>query len=138
MTRILAIDYGRKRIGLAKSDPDRIIASPAGFIENTNPENIIGHIREVVTAEDVGKVVVGLPLTLAGEKGPAAQDAEEFAALLGKSLEVPVVMWDERLSTAAAERSLLSANVTRKKRKIKRDQIAAQMFLSSYLAATRG
>ena len=136
MGRVLAIDYGEKRVGLARSDPDRVIATGMGHIENTSTADVIRRVVERLASDEVEEIVVGFPLTLAGEKGPAALEVERFAGELGAATDVPVVLWDERLSTAQAEKALLSSGMRRSKRKKKRDRTAAQIILASYLSAT--
>jgi putative Holliday junction resolvase len=100
-----------------------------------NPEADIRHIQELVREHEVGLVLVGLPLRLDGESGPAAKVVEEFIQLLEPALSVPVVTWDERMTTCAAEDLLIAADVGRRKRKGIVDRIAAAILLQSYLAS---
>lgn len=133
--RILAIDHGSKRIGFALSDELGWTAQPLETFYRRNPEADIRHIQDLVREHEVGRVLVGLPLRLDGEIGPAAKLVEEFIRLLEPALSVPVVTWDERMTTCAAEDLLIAADVGRRKRKGIVDRIAAAILLQSYLAS---
>lgn len=133
--RILAIDHGSKRIGFALSDELGWTAQPLETFHRRNPEADIRHIQELVREHEVERVLVGLPLRLDGESGPAAKLVEEFIQLLEPALSVPVVTWDERMTTCAAEDLLIAADVGRRKRKGIVDRIAAAILLQSYLAS---
>ncbi|MGC3976272.1 MAG: Holliday junction resolvase RuvX [Nitrospira sp.] len=133
--RILAIDHGSKRIGFALSDELGWTAQPLETFHRRNPEADIRHIQELVREHEVGRVLVGLPLRLDGESGPAAKVVEEFIQLLEPALSVPIVTWDERMTTCAAEDLLIAADVGRRKRKGIVDRIAAAILLQSYLAS---
>lgn len=130
---ILGLDYGQKRIGVAKSDELNFMAHPIGFVPFKNEQDLINTIENLVAEHQVKKVVVGLPITLKGEAGPAAQKVMLFVEELRKQIQFPVVTWDERLTTAQAERALLAQDVSRSKRRVKRDAIAAEIMLQSYL-----
>lgn len=130
---ILGLDYGQKRIGVAKSDELHFMAHPSGFIPYKNDRDLITAIKDLVVEHHIKKIVVGLPLTLKGETGPQAQKVMSFVASLKEQVQCPVMTWDERLTTAQAERALLAHDVTRAKRKIKRDAMAAEIMLQSYL-----
>jgi putative Holliday junction resolvase len=134
-SRILALDHGTKRIGVALSDELGWIAQPLETFERRTLERDIAHIQDLVRTYDVGQVVLGLPLRLNGEEGPAVQAVHEFVARLGEVLTVPIVTWDERMTTKAAEDLLISADVSRKKRKGVVDRVAAAILLQSYLEA---
>lgn len=138
MNRILALDVGTRRIGLAISDPLGISAQAAGCIERHDPERTFGTIRAFVKGRGVAEIVVGLPLDLDGSEGRSAGDARSFARELSRQLHLPVKLWDERLTTAEAERIMKSAGLPRKKRTRSIDQAAAQIILQSYLDASRG
>lgn len=131
--RILALDHGTKRIGVALSDELGWTAQPLETYERRTLEADIRHIDRLVQEHDVGEVVVGLPLRLNGEVGPAAQLVQEFVKRLEEILTVPVITWDERLTTKSAEELLIAADVSRKKRKGTVDRIAAAILLQSYL-----
>ncbi|HJT21876.1 MAG TPA: Holliday junction resolvase RuvX [Nitrospira sp.] len=132
--RILALDYGTKRIGVALSDELGWTAQPLETFERRTLDRDLAHIAELVSVHDVGHVVLGFPLQLDGREGPAVQAMREFAARVEESLPVPLVLWDERMTTKAAEDLLIAADVSRKKRKGAVDRIAAAILLQSYLA----
>lgn len=134
-SRILALDHGTKRIGVALSDELGWTAQPLETFERRTLDRDIAHIQDLVRTHDVGQVLLGLPLRLNGEEGPAVQAVHEFVARLGDALPVPVVTWDERMTTKAAEDLLIAADVSRKKRKGVVDRIAAAILLQSYLEA---
>lgn len=132
--RILAIDLGEVRIGLALSDALGITAQPAGLLHRTHSRRDAVAIEDLVRDHGVTRVVVGLPLLLSGEAGARARDAEEFVARLRSVLlGVAVDLWDERMTTAEAERALISGNVKRRRRKEVVDSLAAVLILQSYL-----
>ena len=131
--RILAIDYGDKRVGIAISDPTGTIASPyATWQRVACTPSAFG---DLVHTEGIDRVVVGLPLHAGGEESQKSAEARTFAARLGAELDVPIDLWDERFTTVEAEGLLLSAGLTRRKRKGRRDKVAAQVILQSYLDA---
>ena len=134
-SRILALDHGTKRIGVALSDELGWTAQPLETFERRTLERDIAHILDLVRSHDVGQVLLGLPLRFNGGEGPAVQTVHEFAARLGEALPVPLVTWDERMTTKAAEDLLIAADVSRKKRKGAVDRVAAAILLQSYLAA---
>ena len=137
--RFCAIDYGQKRIGLATGDPSVGIASPLATL--TVRGGAADHAREVIAAvEDyeVAEWVVGLPLNMDGTEGPQAKAARAFAEQLGRLSGKQVHLWDERLSSRTADGYLAEAELTRKKRKARRDRVAAQVILQTYLDAHRG
>lgn len=133
--RILALDYGTKRIGVALSDELGWTAQPLETFERRTLDRDVVHIAALVESHSVERVVLGLPLQLDGREGPAVQAMREFTDKLEASLPVPVVLWDERMTTKAAEELLIAADVSRKKRKGIVDRIAAAILLRSYLEA---
>ena len=133
--RILAIDYGTKRIGIALSDELGWTAQPLETFERKTLDWDVSHIAALVGSHDVERVVLGLPLQLDGREGLAVRAMREFTAKLEAGLSVPVVRWDERMTTKAAEELLIAADVSRKKRKGIVDRIAAAILLRSYLEA---
>lgn len=137
MGRILAIDLGTKRIGIALSDPTAMIASPLETITGVGERRAAERIADLCRRHDVGAIVVGWPRNMDGSRGPAARQAEAFAERLRTALPVPVELWDERLSTAAAERTLIEADVRREERRHSRDRVAAAVILQGYLDARR-
>ena len=134
MAVILAIDYGEVRIGLAVSDMLGIGANPLEIIRRTSEEKDIARIAAIIKDRKVVTVVVGLPLNMNGTEGPMAKAAREFAAKIA-GIGIEVKLWDERLSSRAAESVLIQADLSRAKRKKKKDQVAAAWFLQSFLDA---
>jgi len=135
--RLLAIDYGRKRLGLALSDELGLAARPLATLQRTNRRNDLRRLREIVRRHQVAKIVVGQPLRLDGTAGDRAEEAARFAGRLEKELGLPVVLADERLSSWAAEQMMVEAETPQRKRAAKRDQIAAALILRDYLEAGR-
>ena len=135
--KILGIDYGRVRIGLALSEDKGKIAFGRATILRENLDEDLKQIEEIVKEENVAEIVVGLPLKLNGSKAVQAEEAEKFADRLKERIGLPVKLWDERLSTAQAQRVLLQADLRRKKRKKVIDKVAAQIILQSYLDAKK-
>lgn len=135
--RILAIDHGAKRVGLALSDESRSLASPlrtlAAEPATTLAERIAAVAREVGAAE----LVVGLPRNLDGSSGEAARDARTLVAELKRSTRLPVSLYDERLSSVEAERTLVGQGLRRAKRRLVVDQLAATLVLQSFLERRR-
>lgn len=133
----MALDYGRRRIGVAVSDPGRILASPHGTIENRGtadkpPDGLLELLRRLEPAE----VLVGIPFNMDGSAGEMALEARRFASGLRAVLEIPVVERDERLSSLEADRRLNESGLPRGKRREKgrRDMLAAAVLLEDYLA----
>ena len=131
--RILALDHGTKRIGVAVSDELQMIASPLEFIPSEPWADFLARLKDIVREKEVGLVLVGMPRNMDGSYGPAAQKVREFIAALGQELAIPIKTLDERLTTVQAQRALIQANVRRDKRKVKVDQTAAAILLQSYL-----
>ncbi|MDH5738993.1 MAG: Holliday junction resolvase RuvX [Nitrospira sp.] len=134
-TRILALDYGTKRIGVALSDELRWTAQPLETFERRALDWDVAHIATLVSSHDVERVVLGFPLQLDGRQGPAVLAMRVFAEKLEAGISVPIILWDERMTTKAAEDLLIAADVSRKKRKGVVDRIAAAILLQSYLEA---
>lgn len=137
--RVLGIDLGSRRIGLALSDPDGVIATPHGMIERGR-DRAADHAAILAAAREAGAVrlVVGLPLTLSGRVGPAAKAAlEEVEQLRAAAPGLPVETCDERLTTVVAERALGEARLDRRKRRKVVDQVAASVMLRSWLEVHR-
>jgi putative holliday junction resolvase len=132
--RILGIDYGDARIGLALSDEMGWTAQALEVIHRTNSrDECLARIREIVESYQVEQIVLGFPKNMNGSIGPRGEITQEFAEKLRDELQIPVVLWDERLSTVAAERVLLEADISRKKRKGVIDKVAAQVILQTFL-----
>jgi putative Holliday junction resolvase len=136
--RVLGLDLGDVRIGVAISDPDRRLAVPLGTVHVGSPPGELTAIRALVEDNDVTLVVIGLPLTMAGERGTRAEHAERFAEALRPVAGVPVVTHDERLSTVEAERSLRDAGLKGRDRRAVIDASAAQVILQSWLDSRAG
>jgi putative Holliday junction resolvase len=131
--RIAAVDYGTVRIGIAISDPDRTLASPLENYTRRGSEPDAEHFRRLAVDEDVSLWVVGLPLHLDGRESEKSLESRQFARWLGEVTGLPVELFDERFSSIEAEQFLLEADLSRKKRKRRRDMLAAQIVLSAYL-----
>lgn len=129
--RSMALDVGEKTVGIAVSDELGISASPRETLRRDGTE--LDRLQGLVRAEDVGEVVVGLPISLNGTLGPSAEKVLEFVGQLRERVTVPVVTWDERLTTAEAEKMLIAADTRRSKRRKVIDQIAATLILQNYL-----
>ncbi len=131
--RILAIDHGTKRMGLAVSDELKMIAQPIGFLPAEPFADFLEQLKKILQEKEVELVLVGMPRNMDGSYGPAALKVQEFVAVLKNAITIPVKTWDERLTSAQANRFLISANVRRDKRKQKVDATAAAILLQSYL-----
>ena len=135
--RILALDVGDRRIGVAVSDPLGISAQPLETIERTSNDAAVARIIEIACMYDVAEIVVGIPYNASGELTQQAQRIERFAQRLEQRVGVPVVRWDERHTTVTAERVLLEADMRRDRRKQVRDKLAAAVLLQYYLGRRR-
>ncbi|HEY8432153.1 MAG TPA: Holliday junction resolvase RuvX [Sandaracinaceae bacterium] len=133
--RTLGIDHGERRVGLALSDEDGRIAHPHATLERRDPRALVSEVAAIVRERGVESIVVGLPLSLDGREGASARRARRFAERLGEETGVPVVLWDERMSTLAAERALGEAGVRKKAQRAVVDRVAAALVLQSYLDA---
>jgi putative Holliday junction resolvase len=135
--RLLGLDVGTKTIGMALSDVTRSVATPFDTIRRTKFTADAKTIREVVEKNQVGALVIGFPLNLDGSEGPRAQSTRAFARNLAAHVTVPMVFWDERLSTAAVERHLIEADASRKRRAEVIDRMAAAYILQGALDRLR-
>ncbi|MCX6356813.1 MAG: Holliday junction resolvase RuvX [Candidatus Aureabacteria bacterium] len=135
--RLLGLDVGTVRIGMAISDPSGITAQGAGFIERKSAEGTIALLREIIVRHTIASIVMGLPRNMDGSEGESARAARAFSLSIERALGIPVVMWDERLTTAEADRLMKGAGLSRKKRAGRVDQMAAQLILQSYLDCHR-
>ena len=131
--RILALDHGTKRVGIAVSDELKMIAQPLEYIPAEPFVDFLKRFRELLAEKEVELVLVGMPRNMDGSYGPAALKVQEFAAALKSAVTVPIQTWDERLTSAQANRFLIQGNVRREKRKEKVDKMAAAILLQSYL-----
>jgi putative Holliday junction resolvase len=135
MARVLGVDYGEKRIGLAVSDPEGLIATPLGVQDVTSRKDAVDAVRRAAGENGAERIVVGLPLNMDGSAGPMAEKVQVFVERLRTRIGLPVDTWDERLSTRLVERTLIEADVSRRKRKGLRDKLAAGVILQGYLDA---
>jgi len=138
MSYILGVDYGERRMGLAVSDPEAIVAIPLSVVRVYSDNQRISVIRSAVGEKNVVRVIVGLPLNMNGSIGPAAEKVRRFVGRLSAALAVPVETWDERLSSSLAERAMLDARINSRKRRKVVDKMAAQVILQTYLDARSG
>ncbi|MCL4499140.1 MAG: Holliday junction resolvase RuvX [Chloroflexi bacterium] len=135
--RSLGLDVGESRIGVAVSDPFRETAQPLEVVDRRPDGGDVRRIKEIISEYKVDELVVGLPLTMQGEAGPQAKAVAEYASLLEREIGLPMKLWDERLSTVMVERSMVSGDVKRRKRKKIVDKLAAVVILQGYLDARR-
>lgn len=135
--RLLGLDVGTKTIGLALSDVSRSIATPYDTISRTKFTEDAQVIRDIAQQQEVGALVIGLPINLDGSEGPRAQSTRAFARNLGPIVKLPLLFWDERLSTAAVERHLIEADASRKRRAEVVDRMAAAYILQGALDRLR-
>jgi putative holliday junction resolvase len=131
--RVLAIDHGTKRMGIALSDPSGIIAQPLEFIPAEPFAPFLDRLKTLILEKEVEMILVGMPRNMDGSYGPAAAKVQEFVAVLKENIAIPIRTWDERLTSAQANRFLLQADVRRKDRKEKVDKAAAAILLQSFL-----
>lgn len=136
--RILALDYGTKRIGVAISDELKIIAQPLEFILSAPFAQFLIRLTELIQEKEVELLLVGMPRNMDGSFGSSAEQVQAFVATLKEKLSVPIKTWDERLTTTQANRILVQGNVRRQERKQKVDKTAAAILLQSYLDAQPG
>ena len=133
MRRVLGVDYGRARIGVAISDELGMLAHPVETVPGADLTSAAKRIAQIAKDKDVERVVIGMPRHMNGEVGAAAEEAQGFANKLRPLLHCPITMWDERLSTTAANRALRDAGQKTHKTRGIVDQVAAQIILQGYL-----
>jgi putative Holliday junction resolvase len=131
--KIAGIDYGTVRIGIAVSDADRILASPYETYIRKSPDKDAQYFRQLVSEERITRFVVGLPLHLSGDLSEKAKEALQFGRWLNQTTGIEIDYMDERYTSVEAEHLLREAGLTDKKRKERRDKLAAQILLSAYL-----
>lgn len=131
--RLLALDHGRKTIGLAISDVERGIATPLETLRTTKFSRDIEALHRIITQHHICALVIGYPLNLDGSEGPRCQSVRAFVRNLEAHIALPMLLWDERLSSAAADDAMLEANLSREARREKIDKVAASFFLQSLL-----
>jgi len=135
--RLLGIDFGLARIGLAVCDADRRIASPLATYERRNAQADLQFFRRLVAEEEITGLVVGLPLHMSGDESEQSRLTRQFAEELAQCLGLPVAYQDERCTSSAADALLADTGLTPKRRKGRRDRVAAQMILQSYIETQR-
>lgn len=135
--RIAALDFGSVRIGLAITDPDQKFASPLENYTRRGEQQDAAWLKQIVEQERVVGLVVGLPLHISGEESQKSQEVRQFVAWLRTQVTIPIVLFDERFTTAQADEFLAEAGFTSKQRKQRRDKLAAQILLVSYLESDR-
>ena len=136
-TRILAVDPGSVRLGLAISDTERRLASPLTTYTRRDPVQDALYFKKIIDTEEIGAIVVGLPIHEDGSEGAQAKLARVFGAWLQEATGLPVVFYDERFTSFEADAALADIGLTKKKRKARRDRVAAQIMLQTYLDAAR-
>lgn len=133
--RILAIDYGSRRIGLAVTDPLGITAQGLETLQRKNKRSDFARLEKLLREYDVREIVLGYPLRMSGQEGTQSQKVAEFAQELRRRFQLPVRLWDERLTSAEANRLLREADISIRKRAAAVDRIAATLILQSFLQA---
>jgi putative Holliday junction resolvase len=131
--RILALDHGTKRIGVAVSDELKMIAQPLEYILAEPFAGFLDRLKAILHEKEVELILVGMPRNMDGSYGPAALKVQEFVGVLKEAVTVPLQTWDERLTSAQAQRFLIQGGVRREQRKEKVDKTAAAILLQSYL-----
>jgi putative Holliday junction resolvase len=137
--RILAVDFGTRRIGLAVCNPEETLVVGAGVIERRKGDDPVPAVAAAAREREAERVVVGLPLNMDGSYGMKAAEAKSFSERLREELKIPVLLHDERLSSAAAEERLRGVDeMTRSRKRLHTNQVAAQVILESYLSGRDG
>ncbi|MGQ0506772.1 MAG: Holliday junction resolvase RuvX [Myxococcaceae bacterium] len=136
--RAMGLDFGTKTVGVAIADELGITAQGVTTVRRTNLKTDVAQLKALVGARGVTRIILGLPLNMDGSEGPRAEASRTFAQTLERELALPVELWDERLTTVAAQRTLLEADVSRAKRKQVVDQLAAVLILQGWLDSQRG
>ena len=131
--RILALEHGTKRVGVAVSDEMFIIAQPLEYIAPEPFATFLARLKQIITEKEIGQILVGMPRNMDGSYGPAALKVQAFVAALKDAVTIPIKLWDERLTSTQAQRFLIQGGVRRDQRKEKVDKTAAAILLQSYL-----
>jgi putative Holliday junction resolvase len=131
--RILGLDHGTKRVGVAVSDEMHMIALPLEYIAPEPFADFLARLKEILREKEIELILIGMPRNMDGSYGPAALKVQEFAAALKDAVTIPLKLWDERLTTTQAQKFLIQGGMRRDKRKEKVDQTAAAILLQSYL-----
>lgn len=135
--RLIGLDLGTKTIGIALSDAGHRIATPMETIRRTKFTKDAERLIEICTKHDIGGIAIGLPLNMDGSEGPRVQATQAFERNLSQKIDLPMIFWDERLTTVAAERAMLEADLSRKKRAARIDATAAGLILQGVLDRLR-
>ena len=131
--RILALDHGTRRIGVAVSDETKTIAQPLEFILAEPFADFLARLKKILLEKEIDLILIGLPRNMDGSYGPAARKVEAFVGALKSAITIPIKLWDERLTSSQANKILIQGNVRRDQRKEKVDKMAAAILLQSYL-----
>ena len=137
MGRFLGIDHGDRRVGLALSDPLKIIAKPFQTITYKNVEHLCSQLKSIIIDNDVERIVLGMPIGMQGQRTQQTEKVTEFADVLKSEMNIPISLEDERLSSVSAEKALIQQNVKTGHNKGRIDETAAAIFLQQYLERTR-
>ena len=137
MMRILGLDVGTKRVGVAISDLLGITAQGMATLERNPEDKLLEDLATIAKEEGVKEIVIGLPINMNGTEGEGAITVRSFAKVVEEKLKLPIKLWDERMTTMEAKRVMIDADISRQKRKKHIDKLAAQLILQSYLA-TKG
>jgi putative Holliday junction resolvase len=135
--RLLGIDFGTKRLGFAICNPEQTIATPMENYTRQGAVQDARHLRRLIDDEKIVGLVVGLPVYMSGDEGGQAREARAFGGWIATETNLPVTYWDERYTSLQAEQLLMSAELTSKKRKARRDMLAAQILLQGFLDGDR-
>ena len=133
MGRLLAIDYGEKRLGLAISDPNQIISKPLKTIILSDSQYLYNELEKIISDYEIQKLIIGLPLGMDGKNTQQTSKVEAFKEDLQNKISIPVILFDERLSSVSAKKSLISQGIKTGHNKSKIDQTAAAIFLQHFL-----
>ncbi len=131
--RILALDHGTRRVGVAVSDELQMIAQPLEYIAPEPFADFLARLKAILQEKEISLILIGMPRNMDGSYGPAALKVQEFVAALKEAVTVPIKSWDERLTTVQAQKFLIQGGVRRDQRKQKVDKTAAAILLQSYL-----
>ena len=131
--KVLALDVGKKKIGVAISDILGISANPSGFINASNTKKALEKVGEFIKENDIGTVVAGLPKNMDGTKSEKTEIVDEIVERLEKAINIPVIKWDERLTTVSAYKTMKELNISQKKKNVYADKLAATYILEGYL-----
>ena len=133
MSRLLGIDYGTVRIGLALSDPTGTLASPLSFLPNQSPQQVTQALSELIQTHQISALIIGLPRNMDGTYGPSAQKVRDFISQIQKDILLPITPIDERLTTAQASKQLMGIGLSQKQLRKKVDSSSACLILQQYL-----